>query len=205
MDDELKQLAVKAQSYPDGSPQRQTALTALMDAIWRSGKLGHPQRSSWKPDTYEDIYSEALLKTFEYIREKIDIYDPERPLMGWVNWLIKQRFSTASEKYMNQRRRKILSLDDLDIENIPQEMRSNETHEMLRELIQEDPDGVFRSVSVRNRQDITWQDIAKANILDDEKWDSIAQRLGVRRISTINSFYHNNLRKFRDYIRNKLQ
>ncbi|WP_293348425.1 MULTISPECIES: hypothetical protein [unclassified Microcoleus] len=205
MDDELKQLAVKAQSYPVGSLQRQIALTALMDAIWRSGQLGHPQRGSWKPDAYEDIYSEALLKTFEYIREKIDIYDPERPLMGWVNWLIKRRFSDASEKYMNQRKLEIPSLDDLDIENIPQEMRSNETHEMLRELIQEDPDGVFRSVSVRNRQDITWQDIAKANILDDEKWDSIAQRLGVRRISTINSFYNNNLRKFRDYIRNKLQ
>ncbi|MGL5065110.1 MAG: hypothetical protein ACRC62_34510 [Microcoleus sp.] len=154
-------------------------------------------------DVYEDIYSEALLRTFEYIRERIDIYDPERFLMGWVNWLIKRRLSDSSEKYMNQRKRKILSLDDLDIENIPQEMRSNEIHEMLRELIKEDPDGVFRSVSVRNRQDLTWQYIAKAK-LDDEILNNISQKNDVP-ISTINGFFNSNLRNFNDYIRNKLQ
>lgn len=203
IDLQLKRLAVKAQSYPFSSLQRQTALTALMDAIWRSGKLGHPQRGSWKPDAYEDIYSEALLKTFEYIRERIDIYDSERPLMGWVNWLINLRFSDATQRYMNQRRLEIPSLDDLDIENIPQEMQSNEMHQMLRELIEEDPDGIFRSVSLRNHSNITWQDIALAK-LDDETLDSIYQRLDVP-IRTIDSLFQRKLRKFSDYIRNKLQ
>jgi DNA-directed RNA polymerase specialized sigma24 family protein len=196
----LRQLAVGAQQQPVGSHQRQKVLTKLMDEIYRSGKLGHPQRGSWSAGVYEDLHSEAVLKTFEYIRQNIDTYDAARPLMGWVNYILNLRFSDATQKYMNQRRREIPSIDDLDIEQASQ---SDEMSIMLRQLIEEDPDGLFRNVCLRKRPDITWQDIAQAK-LDDETLDSISQKIGVP-ISTIDSLFKRNLRNFSDYIRNKLQ
>lgn len=201
IDLQLKQLALEAKQQLPSSNQRSEASTKLMDAIWRSGKLGHPQRGSWPAGVYEDLHSEAVLKTFEYIRKNIDTYDPERPLMGWVNYILNLRFCDTTRQYMNPRQYKILSIDDL--ENIEQASQSNETSIMLRELIEEDPDGLFRSVSLRNRPDITWQDIAQAK-LDDETLDSISKKIGVP-ISTINSLFNRNLRNFSDYIRNQLQ
>jgi DNA-directed RNA polymerase specialized sigma24 family protein len=199
----LRQLAVAAQQQPVASHRRDKALTKLMDEIYRSRKLGHPQRGSrpWLPGVYEDLHSEAVLKTFEYIRQNIDTYDATRPLMGWVNYILNLRFSDTAQKYMNQIKREIPSLDKL--EKIEQTSQSDETSIMLRELIEEDPDGLFRSASLRNRPDITWQDIAQAK-LDDETLDSISKKLGVP-ISTIDSLFKRNLRNFSDYIRNKLQ
>jgi hypothetical protein len=196
----LKRLAVAAQQQPAGSHQRDRALTKLMDEIYRSRKLGHPQRGSWPAGVYEDLHSEAVLKTFEYIRQNIDTYDATRPLMGWVNYILNLRFSDATQRYMNQQC-KILSIDDLDIQQASQ---SDEMSIMLRELIEEDPDGLFRSVSLRKHPDITWQDIAKAKILDDETFDSISKKYDVS-IPTISSLFNRNLRNFSDYIRNKLQ
>lgn len=194
----LQRLAVEAQKQPADSHQRKTALTKLMDKIYRSGTLGHPQGGQWPAGVYEDLYSEALLKTFEYIRSNIDAYDSERPLMGWVNWILNHRFYDATRKYMNQKKREIPSLDYLD--TIEQESQSNETNTWLRELIEEDPDGLFRSVSFRERPDITWQDIALAK-LNGETFENISQRIGVP-LRTINSSFNRNLRDFRDYFRN---
>ncbi|NJK67668.1 MAG: sigma-70 family RNA polymerase sigma factor [Microcoleus sp. CSU_2_2] len=193
----LKRLAVEAQQQPAGSHQRKTALTKLMDEIYRSGTLGHPQRGQYPAGVYEDLYSEALLKTFEYIRPNIDTYDSERPLMGWVNWILNLRFSDATRKYMNQTRRE-LSIDDLD--KIEQESQSDEMNTWVRELIEEDPDGLFRSVSFRERPDITWQDIALAK-LNGETFENISERIGLP-LTTINSSFNRNLRDFRDYFRN---
>lgn len=213
----LKRLAVGAQQYPVGSLSRQQALTELMDEIYRSGKLGHPQRGSWPAGIYEDLHSEALLQTFKYIRQNIDAYDSERPLMGLVNQILKHRFTDATRKYMNQRKREITFSDFTrkhmnqiegeipsfdDLENIAQRSQANEMDARPSELIEQDSDGLFRSVSLRNRPDITWQDIALAK-LDGETLDKISKRLGISH-TTIDSFYKRNLRNFRDYFRNNL-
>ncbi|MEK0187882.1 hypothetical protein WMG39_24020, partial [Microcoleus anatoxicus PTRS2] len=78
-----------------------------------------------------------------------------------------------------------------------------EDAEMLRKLIEEDPDNIFRNTTLRGRPDITWQVIALAR-LDDEKWENISQKFD-KNISTLQSFFDRNLRKFSDYIRNNLQ
>lgn len=204
IDLQLKQLAVEAQQHPAYSLERQKALTKLRNAIWLSGKLAYPQKRSWSPNIYEDLYNEALLKTIEYICLKIDNYDPERPLMAPVNHILKLRFKDAVKRYMKEknRTRELPSLNDLDNYQSPQSPLSEEAT-MLREVIEEDPDNLFRSVSVRGRPDITWQVIALAK-LEGETLDSMSQRFGVS-ISGIDSFFNRNLRRFGEEFRNRLQ
>lgn len=212
IDLQLKQLALEAQQHPAGSKERQIALTRLMDAIERSNRLVRPYID--QRYLYEDIYSEARLKIFEYICLKIDTYDSQRPVMGWVNYFFNFRFQDVFARYINQTKIKILSIDNLEGFNLEQEewelyqdkasmLQLVEDAEMLRELIEQDPDNIFRNTTVRGRPDITWQVIALAR-LDDEKWETISQRFD-KNISTLQSFFDRNLRNFGDDFRNKLQ
>ncbi|HBL00133.1 MAG TPA: hypothetical protein DD001_23820 [Microcoleaceae bacterium UBA10368] len=222
IDLQLKQLALEAQQHPAGSQERQIALTKLIDQIYRHNRLTRPHIGDDSLlHLYEDIYSEARLKIVEHICQNIDIYDSKKPVMAWVNHFFNFRFQDVRDRYtnqirprMNQTRIKILSIDNLEGFNLEQEewelyqdkasmSQIVEDAEMLRKLIEDDPDNIFRNTTVRGRPDITWQVIALAR-LDDEKWENISQRFD-KNISTLQSFFDRNLRKFSDYIRNKLQ
>jgi len=222
MDEMLRQLALEAQKHPARSKERQIALTTLIDQIYRHNRLTRPHIGDDSLlHLYEDIYSEARLKIVEHICQNIDIYDSKKPVMAWVNHFFNFRFQDVRDRYtnqirprMNQTRIKILSIDNLEGFNLEQEewelyqdkasmSQIVEDAEMLRKLIEDDPDNIFRNTTVRGRPDITWQVIALAR-LDDEKWENISQRFD-KNISTLQSFFDRNLRKFSDYIRNKLQ
>lgn len=217
IDLQLRELALEAQQHPAQSRQRNRALTKLIEAIGRCHRLVRPYRESWPPLIYEDLYNEAYGKTLEYICQNIDNYYPEKPVMAWVNQILKFRFSDVVDRHMNEKKRRELpSLDDLEdnlekwlSEKFQQSEEARTVRELhkewreLRELIEEDPDHLFRSVSLRGRPDLTWQVIALAK-LEGETLDSISQRFGVP-ISSINSFFNRNLRRFRDYFRNRLQ
>ncbi|MEG3966132.1 hypothetical protein QUA00_00535 [Microcoleus sp. T2B6] len=214
MDEILRQLALEAQQHPAGSQERQIALTKLIDQIYRHNRLTRPHINDDNlRHLYEDIYSEARLKIVEHICQNIDIYDSQKPVMPWVNHFFKFRFQDVCDRY--RRRERItqgLSVDELDKfeqkeweiyqQNYPR-LEIMEDTERLRKLIEEDPDHLFRNKTIRGRPDITWQVIALAR-LDDEKWETISQRFD-KNISTLQSFYDRNMRKFSDYIRNKLQ
>jgi len=222
IDLQLKQLALEAQQHPAGSQERQIALTKLIDQIYRHNRLTRPHIGDDSLlHLYEDIYSEARLKIVEHICQNIDIYDSKKPVMAWVNHFFNFRFQDVRDRYtnqirprMNQTRIKILSIDNLEGFKLEQEewelyqdkasmLQLVEDAEMLRKLIEEDPDNIFRNTTVRGRPDITWQVIALAR-LDDEKWENISQRFD-KSISTLQSFFDRNLRNFSDYIRNNLQ
>lgn len=217
IDLQLRELALEAQQHPAQSRQRNRALTKLIEAIGRCHRLVRPYRESWPPLIYEDLYNEAYGKTLEYICQNIDNYYPEKPVMAWVNQILKFRFSDVVDRHMNEKKRRELpSLDDLEdnlekwlsekFQHSEEARMVRELHEEwreLRELIEEDPDHLFRGVLLRGRPDITWQVIALAK-LDGETLDSISQRFGVS-ISGIDSLFNRNLRRFRDYFRNRLQ
>ncbi|MGB7711383.1 MAG: hypothetical protein WBL95_17930 [Microcoleus sp.] len=222
IDLQLKQLALEAQQHPARSQKRQIALTKLIDQIYRHNRLTRPHIGDDSLlHLYEDIYSEARLKIVEHICQNIDTYDSQKPVMAWVNHFFNFRFQDVRDRYtnqirprMNQTRIKILSIDNLEGFKLEQEewelyqdkasmLQLVEDAEMLRKLIEEDPDHIFRNTTVRGRPDITWQLIALAR-LDDEKWENISQRFD-KNISTLQSFFDRNLRKFSDYIRNNLQ
>lgn len=214
IDLQLKQLALEAQQHPARSKERQIALTKLIDQIYRHNRLTRPHIDDSLLHLYEDIYSEARLKIVEHICQNIDIYDSQKPVMAWVNHFFNFRFQDVRDRYRNQTRIQLFSIDNLEGFNLEQEewelyqdkasmLQLVEDAEMLRKLIEEDPDNIFRNTTVRGRPDITWQVIALAR-LDDEKWENISQRFD-KKISTLQSFFDRNLRKFSDYIRNKLQ
>ena len=217
IDLQLRELALEAQQHPAQSRQRNRALTKLIEVVGRCHRLVRPYRESWPPLIYEDLYNEAYGKTLEYICQNIDNYYPEKPVMAWVNQILKFRFSDVVDRHMNEKKRRELpSLDDLE-DNLEKWLsekfqHSEEARMMrelreewreLRELIEEDPDHLFRMVSLRGRPDLTWQVIALAK-LDGETLDIMSQRLEVS-ISGINGFFNLNLRRFRDYFRNRLQ
>lgn len=215
IDLQLRQLALEAQQHPARSQERQIALTKLIDQIYRHNRLTRPHIGDDSIlHLYEDIYSEARLKIVEYICQNIDIYDSQKPVMAWVNHFFNFRFRDVCDRYRRETRIKCLSIDELekfeqeesDIyqQNYPQ-MQMMEDTQRLREFIAEDPDGLFRNTTIRNRPDINWQIITLAR-LDDEKWETIAQRFHpTKSISTLQSFFDRNLRNFSDYIRNELQ
>ncbi|MEG4343117.1 hypothetical protein QUB70_07445 [Microcoleus sp. A003_D6] len=217
IDLQLQQLAVEAKQHPAQSRQRNRALTKLIEIVRCCHRLARPYKAGLQGLIYQDLYNEALVKTIEYICLKIDNYYPEKPVMAWVNHILKYRFSDVVDRHMNEnRRRELPSLNDLDdkLENwLSEELQESEEARMMRELhqewcelrklIEEDPDSHFRRVSLRGRPDITWQVIALAK-LDGETLDSISQRFGVA-LTTIADFYKRNLRRFGDYIRNRLQ
>ena len=204
IDLQLSQLAVEAQQHPAHSRQRNRALTKLIEVVGRCHRLARPYKAGLQGLIYEDLYNEALLKTLDYICRNIDKYDPEEPVMAWVNQILKYRFNDVVDRHMkeNNRTRELPSLNDLDNYQSPESPLSEEAI-MLRELIEEDPDNLFRSVSLRDSPEITWQVIALAK-LDDETSKSISKRLGVAP-TTIDSLFKRNLRDFSDYIRNRLQ
>ncbi|MFM9264609.1 hypothetical protein [Tychonema sp. BBK16] len=216
IDLQLRQLALEAQQHPAGSKERQIALTKLIDQIYRHNRLTRPYIDPRLSHLYEDIYSEARLKIVEHICQNIDTYDSQKPVMAWVNHFFNFRFKDVRDRYMNHIRYQHFSIDSLEKSSSPKDIEivqnlSNEDPmsnfmddtEILRELIEQDTDNIFRNTTVRGRPDITWQVIALAR-LDDEKWETISQRFD-KKISTLQSFFDRNLRNFGDDFRNKLQ
>ncbi|WP_236145153.1 hypothetical protein [Nostoc sp. CMAA1605] len=87
---ELQQLVNEAKRYPADSQnptdraKRRIALNKLLNAIRGSGKLS--KQAQWiESPNYEDYYHEALQITFVEVCQKIEQYNPEYPVMAWVN------------------------------------------------------------------------------------------------------------------------
>ncbi|WP_017741761.1 hypothetical protein, partial [Scytonema hofmannii] len=88
---QLKELALKAQQYSLGTKARRIALSKLVDGIYRSSKLCHPYKGQF-PE-YEYIYEEAVQDLFLYLCKNIDQYDSQYgEFITWVNMLLSQRF-----------------------------------------------------------------------------------------------------------------
>jgi DNA-directed RNA polymerase specialized sigma24 family protein len=204
IDLQLRQLAIEAQNHPAGSKEREEALRRLMDAIYRSHRLVRPYIYPNLRHLYEDIYSEASLKIFEHIRQNIDTYDSQQPLMAWVNHFFNFRFQDVRDRYIREtkRRDKFPSCDDLENMRSPAPDFFDDS-EILRRFIQEDPEGIFRNTSLQSRPDLTLQDVILAR-LDDLTWEAIGDNFGISP-QTISSFLQRNLRKYNDVIRNNLQ
>ena len=138
IDLQLGQLALEAQQHPAQSRQRNRALTPLIEVVGRCHRLVRPYRESWQPLIYEDLYNEAYGKTIEYICQNIDNYYPEKPVMAWVNQILKYRFSDVVDRYMNEKKRRHKpSLNDLEDNSknwLSKELQQSEEARMMREL-----------------------------------------------------------------------
>lgn len=217
----LKQLALKAQKHPPGSNQRNRALNQLVNEIWKSNLLGHPPRGQLRPSTYDDLYHEALQRTVLDIFHKIDNYNPEnpvkgqpeRPVMAWVNSMLKYNFIGVVNQFKNSRE---LSLPSMDFDEIAKLMDDNQKIPSLPSLdkldeflsvnypmedaqllryIEEDPENRLRTKHIKGRPDVNFQFLALARY-DGRTWDDLSQELKIS-ISTLNGFFQRSLQKFK--------
>lgn len=204
----LKQLALTAQSHPAQSPQRQLALSQMVDAIWTSGEIAHPQRGRWPASTYRDLHSEALQKTCLYICQNIENYRPEHPVMAWVNNLMGFKIKEAAQEAYRSREVALPSLDDLNRRFLDQKSYRGEESlggvRLLQQFLQEDPEGLLQEKSIRGRPEVTFQRLAIARHMQDQTWAQISADTQIP-VQTLCCFFNRRLRKLKPYFHRHLQ
>ncbi|MEM1290636.1 MAG: hypothetical protein AAGH67_04025 [Cyanobacteria bacterium P01_H01_bin.162] len=196
-DDQLKQLALEAQRHPARSPQRQHALTQLIEAIRRSGRLAHPHRSKFTPAFYDLLYEEALNQTLTYVCRKIENYDPERgtaqKFMNWVNFRLDRQMIDCRRDFNEQEAQELPNLNDLEAIAAPPPETPSLAH-TVRDYIAADPDDQFRTTHIRHHPEASFQAIALARFAE-RSWDDIAQEYAIK-IPTLSSFFQRCCDKF---------
>lgn len=216
---QLQQLALEAQKYSPRHPQRQSALTQLVNLIQSSNQLGHPQCPSFLSHAYEDIYNEALQRTLLHVCQKIENYRPKHPVMAWVNYLLNYHVKAVINEYYHQGvtyiptnrndrdRSVVLSVDSLE-EFLLESDRSNDSYQeealLLRKFLEEDPENFLGTTHIRGRPDITFQRLAWRKYVEDRSWGDLSQEFGIS-TQTLCSFFNRNLRKFKLYFDRHLQ
>lgn len=188
---QLQILALRAQHYPLLSQERQSALRQIVTGIMRSGRLCRPQKGKFL-GTYEDIYAEALQELLLYICKNIDKYDPERAkVMTWVNMLLERRFfKEAIPKVLDSPNR----VNMPDPGDIPAPQKTTALVDILKELVETDPENLFKSAHIKNHPDATFQAFLLRR-LAEQSWDAIATEFGIS-VSTASNFYYRCLTKF---------
>ena len=210
----LQELAKEAQQHPHQSSQRGLALNKLVNEIWKSDRLGHPQRGVWSPGLYENLYNEALQITLLEVCQKIDNYNPEYPVMAWVNFLLKNRFINVVNHYNKQgvthkpkgQTTPILSLDDLDNhdKHLPESEEAFTDAHLLQQFLKDDPENLLKTEQLSSHPEISFQLLAWAKFVEDKTWKEISQNLGIS-TQTLTSFFYRRLQKMIPYFRKYLQ
>jgi RNA polymerase sigma factor (sigma-70 family) len=214
----LQQLVSQAQSHPDRSTQRRIALTKLIGKIRQSQSLKRPDNRFNIPN-YQDVYDEALNDACMEICRRIDSYNPEYPVMAWVNNILNYRIQDVYNKYQkrgitnlpkNQKPRwreldRPINTDDkgtsrnLEIANPAPE---DDESKLIRDFITEDPDRVLATKHIKNLPEATFQKILLM-ICEDKTWKEIAEYFGTS-ISTASSFYRRTLDELLEYLQQSL-
>jgi len=209
---QLKELTLKAQGYPCLSKERQIVLNKLVNGILSSPNIGHPQINSWNPNLYKDFYNDALQQTLLMICQKIDNYNPQYPLMAWVNFHLNNQFCRVVGKYYRQgitniskSNKEVIcfpSLDELERDIAVEETISNA--QLLRQFLNEDPEDRLKNEHIRERPKMTFQVLAIAKFVEDRTWTEIAQDFDIS-VKTLSSFFSRKLVLLMPYFKKYLQ
>jgi DNA-directed RNA polymerase specialized sigma24 family protein len=200
LDKLLRKLACEAQRHLYQNSQRQLVLHQLVHRILKSNRLGHPQQGAWPSSLYRDFYNEALQRTLFEICKKIDNYNLEYPVMAWVNFCLSNHFKKVIKEYYKHS--SLPSLDDLD-HDIPVDETPSET-QLLRQFLEEDPEGLLNAERLRERPEVTFQFLALAKYVEDRTWQAIADELSIS-TQTLCSFFNRRLQKLMPYFHKHLQ
>jgi hypothetical protein len=196
LDAQLQELAIAAQQYTHLTKERQIALTRLINAIWKSGKLVRPYKGQFQL-LYKDIYDEAVQNLFFYLcqNNNINKYDPERgEVMTWINMLLTKRFfPEAIPKTIGKENE--INLETSDWENIPSSQPMS-LFEQVRECIESDPELVFCKEHIKGHPEVNFQAIAIKRY-SGISWKDISAEWGIG-ITSLHNFYERCLKKFAD-------
>ena len=200
---QLQELALKAQQHPLGTTIRRITLSKLIDGIYRSSKLCYPYKGQFL-GVYEQIYQEAVQDLFLYICKNIDKYDPERGVfMAWVNMLLSQRFfkeaipkiiGNANE--INLESSVLENLEDLAFKNSEEKDNYIFALKKIRQYIEINPKGIFKQAHIKKYPQVNFQEIAVKR-WSGISWKDISSELNIP-VATLSNFYQRTLEKFRD-------
>lgn len=200
---------IKQYSANDDNPtfvvKRRIALNKFINAIGNSGRLKKQIQWSGLPN-YEDYYNEALQLTFMEICKKIEEYNPQYPVMAWVNKIFHWRFIDVVNKEQKKGLTKIpkgekisavLSLEDINKE-IHRDNQLSQSEE-IKEIITKDPDKFLISEHLRGYPEANLKVILLL-LLEGKKWKEISQILDVP-MTTASSFYQRRMHKIIAYLK----
>jgi DNA-directed RNA polymerase specialized sigma24 family protein len=213
VDQQLQQQVAEACTYPLLSLQRQKLLNRIIQTIYRSGRLGHPQRHQWPQNLYEDLYNEALQKTLIEICQKLDQYNPEHPVMAWVNFRLNYQFIEVVRDYQKQGVTQMpkaggpipVRLPSLEALPLLAAQATDESSELqMRQFLQQDPEGLLQKQRLRERPEITFQELAIAKFTEGKSWTEIAKTLDIS-AQTLCSFFNRQLKILTPYFKKYLE
>lgn len=185
--------------------KRRVALNKFVNVVCDSGRVRKQTKWLGLPN-YEDYHNEALQLTFIEICSKIDEYNPQYPVMGWVNKIFQWRFIDVVNKERKKGITKIprgekispvLSLDEITKE-IRQSNQLSQT-EIIKEVIIKDPEKYLISQQLRGHPEANLKAILLF-LLEGKKWKEISQELNVP-LTTASSFYQRRMHKIIDYLK----
>jgi hypothetical protein len=210
---QLQQQVKEIQQYSVQSSERKLLLNRLVNDICRSGKLGHPQKTSWPFGLYADLYNEALQRTLLDICQKVDHYNPEHPVMAWVNFRLSCEFINVVNDYRKQgltqlpkagESSPVVSLPTLDDLTVSTAFEEDPTIQLLQQFLQTDPDGLLQNRQLRERPEITFQSLAIAKFIEGKSWAELATNLEIS-AQTLSSFFNRQLKDLIPYLKNYLE
>ncbi|MEO1373532.1 MAG: sigma-70 family RNA polymerase sigma factor [Cyanobacteria bacterium J06635_10] len=185
--------------------KRRIALNKLVNAIKASKRLS--KQTQWSGlANYEDYYNEALQITLMEICHKINEYNPQYPVMAWVNKIFQWRFIDVVNKEQKKGLTKVPKGEKispiLSLEDINKELhRSNQIseEEQIKEIINKDPEKYLISQHLKDRNDANLK-VILIFLLEGKKWREISEYLDVP-LTTVSSFYQRRMHKIVSYIK----
>ncbi|MGB3650055.1 MAG: sigma-70 family RNA polymerase sigma factor [Rivularia sp. (in: cyanobacteria)] len=185
--------------------KRRIALNKFVKAIVNSGRLSKQTQWLGLPN-YEDYHNEALQLTLMEICSKIDEYNPQYPVMAWVNKIFHWRFIDVFHKEQKKGVTKVpkgekispvLSLDDINKELHGSNEISQE--EIIKGIITKDPEKYLISQHLKGHPEANLK-VILLFLLSGKKWKEISQELDVP-LTTASSFYQRRMHKIIDYLK----
>jgi DNA-directed RNA polymerase specialized sigma24 family protein len=206
--EQLRQLAMEAQNNPSNSVARRKVLNNLVKLVQSSGQLSKQKRWSQLPN-FEEIYQEAVNDAFVKLCKSIDNYNPQYPVMAWVNHIFRWCFLDVVNRY--RERTPISFLDEeageekLFKDFVEAEGQSKEDANLFRDFIETDPEGILQELHIKRDRSTSLQMIL-ISLCDGKEWKDISRTFG-HPIPTLSSFYQRSIKKRNvvEYCRKYLQ
>ncbi|KST64456.1 hypothetical protein [Mastigocoleus testarum] len=207
----IDKLAINAQQFVDlplHNPNKLEALTQLFNAIIICGRLKKPQMYKVDLQTYEDISADSLTELWRFICLKIDKFEANRvddnneysKFMVWINssmsYIIKRSYfrNIDIQSHKISKEYQIILLDEDNYESISAPSEEAPFAEIIRELIDEDPEKIFQNTCMKKHQKINFRTIALLS-LEGLSMRKISEKLGVPQQS-LYTFYNRSIKKF---------
>ena len=199
IDDRLKQLAIAAKNHPPKTVERQKAVTKLFMEIEKYKIIKCPKNLNFSYQIYQEICAESKQDLMLRICKEFYNYRPEKEVRQWVNFLMTKCFQEATPKVIGMKDLKPLYYGDMElIFNKLQQQAEHDSYRIeadLIEMIQEDPDDVFKSEVMKKYTHVNFQLLLVIKVVEDVCWQQISEELGVS-VSNLSSFYRRSLEKF---------